>query len=94
MFSKNYAPEPWFDEKFPKISEDSDLNFRLRQFGKKVFVDASIKVEHFARETLVDFLKLSFNYGMWGFVFPETQKKFCIEATHPSRLPSFQELSS
>ena len=72
---KLMPPEPWFDEKFPKISEDSDLNFRVRQFGEKVFVDASIKVEHFPRETLVDFLKLSFNYGIGRGLFFLRHKK-------------------
>ena len=59
----------WFDHIHPKISEDSDLNYRLRANGGKVFVDSSIIVEHYPRENLKKFFKLCYNYGVGRGLF-------------------------
>jgi succinoglycan biosynthesis protein ExoA len=61
---KKMFQEPWFDELHPKIGEDSDLNFRIRKIGGKVVVNSSIKVLYYSRESLKDFVKLCFNYGV------------------------------
>ena len=61
--------DEWFDSKHPKISEDSDLNYRLRLNGGKVFVDSAIKVEHFPRESLGKFFRLCLNYGVGRGLF-------------------------
>lgn len=59
----------WFDASLPQISEDSDLNFRLRKAGGKIFVDARIVVWHYPRETLRKFWRLCFNYGVGRGLF-------------------------
>lgn len=68
--------EPWFDEKHPKISEDSDLNFRIRQSGGRVVVDSGIKVQHYPRETFRAFVELCFNYGVGRGIFFVKNKQF------------------
>ena len=61
--------QEWFDSRHPKISEDSDLNYRIRKNGGKIFIDSSIVVKHYPRETLVKFYKLCFNYGVGRGLF-------------------------
>lgn len=61
--------EEWFDSIHPRISEDSDLNYRIRQNGGKIFVDSAIIVEHFPRENLNKFFRLCFNYGIGRGLF-------------------------
>jgi succinoglycan biosynthesis protein ExoA len=61
--------DEWFDSTHPRISEDSDLNYRLRKNGGKVFVDSSIVVQHFPRENLTKFFRLCFNYGIGRGLF-------------------------
>lgn len=68
--------EEWFDSRHPKISEDSDLNYRIRMSGGKVFIDSSIVVQHYPRETLIKFYKLCFNYGVGRGLFILKYKKF------------------
>ncbi len=70
-FRKNICDygDEWFDSTHPKISEDSDLNYRIRRNGGKVFVDSAIVVEHYPREDLKKFFKLCFNYGVGRGVF-------------------------
>lgn len=58
-----------FDERRPLISEDSDLNYRLRKAGHRVFVDSSIKAYYYARETPREFVKLSRSYGVSRVLF-------------------------
>jgi len=57
-------PEPWFEESYPQISEDSDLNLRIRLNGGLVFLESSIAARYFARETISSFCKLAKNYGV------------------------------
>lgn len=64
----HYGDE-WFDSTHPKISEDSDLNYRLRRSGGSVFVDSAIVVEHYPREDLKSFFRLCFNYGAGRGIF-------------------------
>lgn len=52
-----------FDEDAPVISEDSDLNFRLRRAGGRVYLDTGIVVHYTPRETLADLWHLYFRYG-------------------------------
>jgi succinoglycan biosynthesis protein ExoA len=59
----------WFDSRHPRISEDSDLNYRIRKNGGKIFIDSSIVVQHYPRETLAKFYKLCFNYGVGRGLF-------------------------
>ena len=61
--------ENWFDINCPKISEDSDLNYRIRKKGGTILCDPSIIVEHYPRENLGSFLKLCFNYGRGRALF-------------------------
>ena len=62
-------PEPWFDENHPKISEDSDLNFRIIKSGGNIFIDSDIRVKYFCRETLLEFFILCYNYGVGRGLF-------------------------
>lgn len=76
-FNRKYMPEqPWFDESLPKISEDSDLNFRIRQLGGSIILDSSIIAWHYPRENLKLFFKLCFNYGVGRALFFIKHKKF------------------
>ena len=69
-FRKQDVPfQEWFDGKHPKISEDSDLNYRLRKAGKKIFIDCALHAFHFPRENLKSFFKLCFNYGNGRGIF-------------------------
>ena len=63
--------QPWFDERLPKISEDSDLNFRIRQMGGEIILDSNIIAWHYPRESLKTFFRLCFNYSevLWGANF-------------------------
>lgn len=64
----SYGDE-WFDSRHPKISEDSDLNYRIRRNGGTVFMDSSIIVEHYPRESLGSFYRLCYNYGVGRGLF-------------------------
>lgn len=76
-FNKKLMPQkPWFDENNPKISEDSDLNFRIIKNGGRIFLDSSIKVKYFAREKLKLFFLLCFNYGLGRGLFVQKNKTF------------------
>jgi succinoglycan biosynthesis protein ExoA len=61
--------DEWFDSAHPRISEDSDLNYRIRWNGGKVFVDSAIVVGHYPREDLKKFFRLCFNYGVGRGIF-------------------------
>jgi len=76
-FSRKYMPnQPWFDERLPKISEDSDLNFRIRQMGGEIMLDSSIIVWHYPRESLNKFFRLCFNYGVGRALFLIKHRQF------------------
>jgi Predicted glycosyltransferases len=69
-FNRNkMPPEPWFDEKHPKISEDSDLNFRIRKSGEAIYINSEIRVKYYCRETLKEFFNLCYNYGVGRGLF-------------------------
>lgn len=68
--------DEWFDSRHPKISEDSDLNYRIRMNGGKIFIDSSIVVQHYPRETLGKFYRLCFNYGVGRGLFILKNKTF------------------
>jgi succinoglycan biosynthesis protein ExoA len=70
------AFDAWFDEDHPLISEDSDLNFRIRQAGGRVHIDSSILVEHYPRETLRRFFRLCYNYGVGRGLFVIKHRTF------------------
>lgn len=76
-FSRKYMPsQPWFDERFPRISEDSDLNFRIRQMGGEIILDPSIIAWHYPRESLKTFFRLCFNYGVGRALFLIKHQQF------------------
>jgi succinoglycan biosynthesis protein ExoA len=76
-FSRKYMPsQPWFDERLPKISEDSDLNFRIRQMGGEIILDSSIIAWHYPRESLNFFFRLCFNYGVGRAIFLMKHRQF------------------
>ncbi len=66
----------WFDEDYQGISEDSDLNYRIQKSGGKIFLDSSIIVEHYPRETIRQFFRLCFNYGKGRGLFIIKHKSF------------------
>ncbi len=52
-----------FDDDAPVISEDSDINERIRASGAGVYLDPSIEIYYYPRETLRDLARLYFRYG-------------------------------
>jgi glycosyltransferase involved in cell wall biosynthesis len=57
-----------FDEIGPydtncRTNEDAELNLRILKAGKKIFLDSSIEVTYFPRETLSGLFCQYFNYG-------------------------------
>ena len=52
-----------FDDVAPILSEDSDINQRIRERGGKVYLNIDIRVQYYPRETLRDLCKLYFRYG-------------------------------
>ena len=69
-FNKKLIPKgPWFDEVLIKISEDSDLNYRIKKSNQKIILDSSIVIEHYPRESLKSFFKLCYNYGVGRGLF-------------------------
>jgi len=76
-FARKLMPnQPWFDERLPRISEDSDLNFRIHQMGGEVILDASIVVWHYPRESLRTFFRLCLNYGVGRALFLIKHRQF------------------
>ncbi len=53
----------YFEEKF-SISEDAEINWRVRQKGYKIFYSPRIKTYYFPRNKIIGFLKQLFRYGI------------------------------
>jgi glycosyltransferase involved in cell wall biosynthesis len=53
----------YFDEESPIISEDSDINLRIRQSGGKVYLDTQIVTHYKPRERFIDLFRLYYRYG-------------------------------
>lgn len=47
----------------PYINEDAEFNLRILKSGGKIYLDSSIKVEYFPRDTLKGLIRQYFNYG-------------------------------
>lgn len=65
-----------YDSVHPNISEDSDLNYRIRKLGGKIYMDSSIAVRHYPRENLISFFELCKNYGVGRGLFVLKHKQF------------------
>ncbi|MFH1371002.1 MAG: glycosyltransferase family 2 protein [Planctomycetota bacterium] len=52
-----------FNEDAPVISEDSDMNYRIRKAGGRVYFDKDIVAYYYPRDTIKDLAKLYFRYG-------------------------------
>jgi len=52
-----------FDDAAPVISEDTELHYRLRRGGGKIYLDSGISVFYAPREALRDLARLYFRYG-------------------------------
>lgn len=52
-----------FDESANVISEDSDMNQRIREAGEKVYLDVDIRCYYVPRETLSKHFTLYYRYG-------------------------------
>jgi succinoglycan biosynthesis protein ExoA len=83
--------EEWFDSTHSGISEDSDLNYRIRCNGGKIFVDSAIIVEHYPRETMGRFFRLCFNYGVGRGLFVLKHRLF---SAYRQLIPPLAFLSS
>ena len=53
----------YFEENFT-ISEDAELNWRIRQKGHKIFYSPKIKSYYYPRASLIKFIKQMFRYGI------------------------------
>lgn len=58
-----FAKVGYFDENPSVISEDSDLNKRIRDAGGTVYLNSDLEAFYYPRETLRDFWRLYFHYG-------------------------------
>jgi len=52
-----------FDDESPIISEDSDINYRIRRHGGTVYLDKDILAYYIPREQLSGLARLYFRYG-------------------------------
>ncbi len=52
-----------FDDSVPVISEDSDINQRIRESGGVVYLNTAIRAYYYPRETLGGVWRLYFHYG-------------------------------
>lgn len=52
-----------FDDSIPVLSEDSDMNQRIRESGGVVYLDTAIHAYYHPRETLGGLWRLYFHYG-------------------------------
>ena len=57
-----------FNENLP-ISEDFDLNYRLRRSGSKIAASNSIKAMYLVRKSLKGLFKQFYKYGFWKIKF-------------------------
>jgi len=53
----------FFEEKF-SISEDAEINWRIRQAGYKIFFSPKIKSYYYPRKSILKFIKQIFRYGI------------------------------
>jgi succinoglycan biosynthesis protein ExoA len=53
----------YFDEVSPIISEDADINLRIRQAGGKVYLNTQIVAHYKLRERFIDLFRLFYRYG-------------------------------
>jgi succinoglycan biosynthesis protein ExoA len=53
-----------FDDDVPVLSEDSDINQRIRDHGGKVYLNTEIRAHYYPRDTLPDLIALYFRYGV------------------------------
>jgi len=53
----------FFEEKF-SISEDAEINWRIRQAGYKIFFSPEIKSYYYPRKSILKFIKQIFRYGI------------------------------
>ena len=58
-----------YDEKNPLISEDADLNFRLKKLNKKIFISSNNIVNYMARDNLKDHFRKIIEYGISKAIF-------------------------
>jgi succinoglycan biosynthesis protein ExoA len=54
----------YFDESGALISEDSDINERIRAVGGGIYLNISIAVGYFPRETITEQFRLYYRYGI------------------------------
>jgi len=59
-----------------KTNEDAELNLRILKAGKRIYLDSSIQVQYFPRETLKKLAKQYFNYGQGRCYTTLKHKKF------------------
>lgn len=53
-----------FDENSYSISEDSDINYRIREMGGKVYLDKNIVAHYYPRDNFYEFWRLYYSYGV------------------------------
>jgi succinoglycan biosynthesis protein ExoA len=62
-----------FNEDLP-VSEDYELNYRIREHGGKIISSPDIRIKYFCRDSIRAVAKQYFRYGYW---------KFCMIVLHP-----------
>ncbi|MBN2021094.1 MAG: glycosyltransferase [Sedimentisphaerales bacterium] len=63
-FNKNvFSRVGLFDEDSPVISEDSDMNYRIRESGGRVYFNKDIVAYYYPRDNFKELARLYFRYG-------------------------------
>jgi glycosyltransferase involved in cell wall biosynthesis len=52
-----------FDDESAVISEDADMNMRIREAGEKVYLNSEIEAYYYPRDTVSSLARLYFRYG-------------------------------
>lgn len=69
-----------FDEEF-ELCEDTNLSYKVRALGYKLLLVPSIYVEHYRRNTIKDFAKQFFSYGVGRMRSMLTSRKYANKGT-------------
>lgn len=56
-----------YDERLTR-NQDNELNYRIRKHGGKIYLDADIRFDYYARETLPALMRQGFLNGAWNVV--------------------------
>lgn len=56
-----------YDERLTR-NQDNELNYRIRKNGGKIYLDTSIHIDYYTRDTLPSLMRMGFLNGAWNVV--------------------------